>query len=137
MTAKQDYTYGKKEKLKSRKLLDQVFREGRSFTVFPLKVFYARPAAVQDFAVKLGVGSSGRFFRKAVHRNRIKRVLREAYRYHKQPLHNHLEASGQQVVVFLLYIDKVLPEQGVLQQKMPQVIQKLIRELNEAIIAHT
>jgi ribonuclease P protein component len=136
-TNTQGYTYGKKEKLKSRKLLEQVFSQGKSFTVFPLKVIYVLPAENQDFPVKLGVGASGRYFKKAVHRNRIKRLLREAYRCHKQPLHTHLHNSGQQVAVFLLYVDKVLPAQQLLQQKMPLVIQKLTRELHETAAAHT
>lgn len=131
------FSYGKIEKLKSRKLTEQLFREGKSFLVFPVKVLYLPNTGMQDYPVKIGVGGSGRHFKKAVQRNRVKRVLREAYRLHKQPLHTHLETSGQQVAVFLLYIDKVLPETQVLQKKMPVIIARLIKELHESTAAHT
>jgi ribonuclease P protein component len=80
-------SYNTKEKLKSRKLLEQLFTKGRSFSVFPLKVFYMPLPGTVDHAVKAGVGVSAKHFRKAVDRNRIKRLLRECYRLNKQSLY--------------------------------------------------
>jgi ribonuclease P protein component len=125
------FTYNKKEKLKSRKLLQQLFTEGKSFTVFPIKVIYLEVKAPLDFPVKVAVGASGRNFKKAVQRNRIKRLLRECYRTEKIPLHSLLEQQNKELIVFLLYIDKVLPEYAVIKTKMPLIIQKLIKALNE------
>src|SRR6185312_675621 len=93
------FSYGRKEKLKSRKLLEQVFRKGKSFIVFPIKIFYLKPDVPLDFQVKVGVGVSARNFKKAVERNRIKRLLREAYRTEKLLLHKYLKEHNQQVIV--------------------------------------
>ncbi|WP_262511494.1 ribonuclease P protein component [Deminuibacter soli] len=124
--------------MKSRKLLEQLFREGKSFLVFPVKVIYLQPVEPMDFPVKVAVGASGRHFKKAVHRNRVKRLMREAYRLNKAPLHQLVTSQQKQVAVFLLYIDKVLPPNGdLLQQKMPVLINKLVKELNENITPHT
>ena len=127
------FTYGKKEKLKRRKQLAGLFAGKQSFLVFPVKVFYLQPTEVLDHHIKTGVGANSRNFKKAVDRNRIKRLLREAYRLNKLPLHQHLAEHNQQVLVFFLYIDKVLPQSGVLQSKMPLIIRELMKRLDEKV----
>ena len=52
------FSYSRKEKLKGRKLYEQVFSQGKSFTVFPIKIFYLQPDVPLDFPVKVGVGVS-------------------------------------------------------------------------------
>src|SRR4051812_32311059 len=131
------FSYGKNEKLKSRKLFEQIFSEGKSFTVFPIKTFYLKPDESLDFPVKVGVGASGKYFKKAVDRNRIKRLLREAYRTEKLLLHQYLQEHNQHIVVFLLYIDKILPDYTSLKTKMPLILERIIKLLNEAGTANT
>jgi len=71
------------------------------------------------------VGVSARNFRKAVDRNRIKRLLRECYRLNKLPLHEKSKLSNKPLAVFFIYIGKELPEYAVLDEKMKAVITKL------------
>jgi ribonuclease P protein component len=125
------FTYSRTERLKSRKQTEQLFSTGKSFTIFPMKVFYLE-IDEQDKSVKAGVGVSSRNFKKAVERNRIKRLLREAYRTEKIPLCDHLERNKKHAALFLLYIDKIMPEFMLLKEKMHLVIQRLIKELSEA-----
>jgi len=131
------FTYSKKERLKSRKLTEQLFKEGKSFTLFPVKVFYLKIEEPSDAPVKAGVGASGRVFKKAVDRNRIKRLLREAYRLEKAVLTDYTRSHNITVAVFLLYVDKVLPEHNLIQSKMPLAIARLIKQLDEAAKANT
>ena len=84
-----------------------------------------------DSPIKIGVSASSKKFKKAVDRNRIKRVLKENYRLNKQPLHEYVANSNIQVAVFLMYIDKALPADTLLQRKMPIIIDKLIKALDE------
>lgn len=123
------FTYNKKEKLKSRKQLEALFSKGKTLLHFPIKIFYLLPEAPSDNIIKTGVGASSRNFKKAVQRNRIKRLLREAYRLNKQPLHQFLQAQNRQLVVFLLYVDKGMPQKGIIQTKMPLALEKLVKEL--------
>ena len=85
-----------------------------------------------DFPLKIGVSASSKKFKKAVDRNRIKRLVKEYYRMNKHPLHNFLNVDGKQLVVFFMYIDKGLPEHALLKRKMPLIIEKLISTLSEA-----
>jgi ribonuclease P protein component len=122
------FSYSKKEKLKSRKQLEQIFTEGKSLTVFPIKIFYELNQQ-QDNIIKAGVGVSRKNFRKSVHRNRIKRLLREAYRTEKTELLNYLEENKKQIALFFLYIDKKQPDYFSLKQTMQTALKKLISEM--------
>jgi ribonuclease P protein component len=126
------FSYNKKEKLKSRKQLQQIFSTGKTFSIFPLKVLY-QLADEQDNIIKTGVGVSKKNFKKAVDRNRIKRLLRECYRTQKIPLHNCLLNNKKKLAVFILYIDKVMPEYNLIQQKILLVTERLIKALNETV----
>ncbi|MFY7965201.1 MAG: ribonuclease P protein component [Chitinophagaceae bacterium] len=118
------FTYNKNEKLKSRKELDKVFTAKKSFLVFPLKVFYLFNETSNDSLIRCGVGVSKKNFSNAVDRNRLKRLMREAYRLNKQPLHETINAK--QLSFFVLYIDKVMPQnQAIICEKMKLVIAKL------------
>lgn len=125
MTTKK-FTYSKSEKLKSRKLLNQVFAEGKSLNTFPLKITYTSKDLESISAAKVGVGASSRYFKKAVDRNRVKRLLREAYRLHKHHL-LELLPEKKQVNVFILFIGKDINETALITEKMPTILQKLGR----------
>lgn len=122
-------TYSKQEKLKSRKALEQLFAKGKSFSVFPIKVFYT----VTDDSplVQAGVGVSSRIFKKAHDRNKVKRLLREVYRTQKQALYTRVTTDQKQLNVFFLYIGKELPVFADLQIAMEKTLEKLIRKISE------
>jgi ribonuclease P protein component len=123
------FSYNKFEKLKSRKQIELLFAQGKSISSFPVKVFYLPVEHTPVHPVQVGVGVSARNFKKAVDRNTIKRRMREAYRLHKLPLHEHLKNEQISVAVFILWIDKQLPTTEVLQDLMPTVVEKLIKQL--------
>lgn len=120
-----NFTYNRKEKLKSRKVLSALFAEGKSFSVFPIKVFYL--PVKEEFAamIQAGVGVSARNFKKAVDRNRIKRLLRECYRLNKTLLHTTAKNKEKKMAFFFLYIGKEIPDYAMLDEKMKTVITKL------------
>lgn len=126
-------TYSKQEKLKSRKALEQLFAKGKSFSVFPIKVFYTvSDVSVSDEAfVQAGVGVSSRIFKKAHDRNKVKRLLREVYRTQKQPLYASMVAKQAQLNVFFLYIGKELSVFADLHIAMEKTLEKLIRKISE------
>lgn len=128
-------SYSSQEKLKSRKALESLFTGGKSFSVFPVKVFYTldpvEAGALREVPVNAGVGVSSKNFRKAVQRNRIKRLLREAYRTQKQALQAAVKEE-QHVSVFFLYIGKELPEYAPLKESMGKALERLIEKLNKA-----
>lgn len=128
-----EFSYNKQEKLKSRKLLEQIFATGRSFSIAPIKVLYLLPDEKLDFPIKAGVGAGTRYFKKATDRNRVKRLLRESYRLNKAPLHQWSGRHGSQLAVFFLYTAKTLPDQQLIGEKMNTAIQRLVELLEKSM----
>lgn len=97
------FTFKKKDKLKSRKLIEKLFDEGKSVTVFPLRMLYLKTTHEDGSVIKTGVSVSKRNFKKAVDRNRVKRLLREAYRFNKPEYFNNITTP---YALMILYIGK-------------------------------
>lgn len=131
------HTLGARERLKSRKQLDQLFQEGKSWNNGPLKLFYRfRDSATGNPVLQAGFGVSKRNFKKAVDRNRIKRLLREAYRLQKADLQEALLQRKQAVDLFLLFTGRELPEQQFLKEKILQALNRLQKITDENRITH-
>ncbi len=85
------FAYGSNLKLKQKKDLALVFEKGKWKSSGNLRVAFVNDA--MSLEPKIGVSVSKRYFKKAVHRNRIKRLLREAYRHHKEEFHGRFGAN--------------------------------------------
>ena len=133
------FTLGKTERLKSRKQIEELFSEGKSFAVFPYKVFYhtvnCQPSTVNY--LQFGVGVSTRNFKKAVDRNRVKRLTREAWRLQKNELKAKLKNSKKELNVFLIFTGKELPGYNFVQEKLTVILNKLIKLVDENNTPHT
>jgi ribonuclease P protein component len=131
------FTLGKKERLKRRKIIDQLFSDGKSIHVPPLRLTYKMYSNTLDSYLQAGFSASSRQFKKAVDRNRIKRVLREAWRLQKNPLQEKLTADKKQLAVFVIYTGKELPAFVTVKEQMAVILNKLLKRVNEDISAHT
>ena len=132
------FTYKKKDKLKSRKQTQYLFSKGQSIQVFPIKLIYTieqtepddSNAMIQsDGIVQAGVGAPSRTFRKAVQRNRVKRLLREAYRLEKPNFINQLNLANKRLNLFFLYIDAQVLVQAEVQSKLREALAILIKKI--------
>lgn len=123
------YGLSKAQRLKSRKSIDALFEKGKGFSVFPIRVVYA--VVEGEVGVKVGVSASKRNFKKAVHRNRIKRLLREAYRLQQEEFVTTVTASGKSLALFFNYTDKILPTFDTIAAAMAKCLVRLQQKLNE------
>lgn len=122
------YTFGSKDKLKSRKEIDLVFKEGRRLQHFPLTVWYLFNNTKE---LKAGVGAAKRSLKLATQRNKAKRLIREVYRVHKPELEVALKDKNSGISIFFLYSSSEVISHTELEVCMKKVIGKLILKINE------
>ncbi len=131
----QRYTLGKSKRLKSRKVIDLLFTEGKSFSIFPFRIVYQFGNTIEGEKktepLKAGFSASKKYFKKAVHRNRIKRLMREAYRLQKMPLEQLIADQHKTLVLFILFTGRELPDYNSVSDKMLLLLQKLQKLSNE------
>jgi ribonuclease P protein component len=126
-----EFSFGKAEKLKSRKSIEALFAGGEAFSRFPIRVvFCLKPAGDgTEAGVKVGVSATKKHFKKAVDRNRIKRLLREAYRLQKREAVAVAKERALQVEVFFLFTGKELPAFEVIFASMQQCLKQLQKKI--------
>jgi ribonuclease P protein component len=136
---KQRYTLGKKDKLKSRKAIEQLFKDGKSFSVFPFRVLYLEAPAVSltKNNLQTAFSVSKKHFKKAVDRNRIKRLMREAWRLQKNILSDKINTSNKNLAVFIIYTGNELPEYELIFEKITAVIKRVLKIINETTVTNT
>ena len=139
MEQKQRYTLGKNEKLKSTKTIEQLFKQGKSFSVFPFRIIYiatnSSPAYISASPLQTAFSVSKKYFKKATDRNRIKRLMREGWRLQKNTLQD--EMAGHNMAVFIIYTGNELPEYKLVFEKITAIIKRLIKICNETTVATT
>lgn len=86
-------SFGKKEKLKSKVVIDRLFAEGQSLKKYPLRLIYLPMETDDEKSLKTAVSVPKRNFKKAVDRNHLKRLMREAFRKNKYLVSSNLESS--------------------------------------------
>lgn len=114
-----DESYGASEKLKSKKLLSALFSEGRSLYKYPLKLVFVPIEEEQNH--KTGVSVPKRNFKKAVDRNYLKRIIREAYRKNK-----FLAPQHQKLAMLFIYTGKEKENF----EKVNTAVQFLLKKVN-------
>lgn len=115
------------EKLKSKKLIEQIFAEGHSVSAFPLRLVFLQ-TNFDDTNIKTGVSVSKRNFKNAVDRNKIKRLLREAYRLHKGKYFNNITT---QYAFMILYIGNDKPTLKQLETRMKLLFEKFNKAVSK------
>ncbi|QNM87128.1 ribonuclease P protein component [Polaribacter pectinis] len=119
-------TLGKQERLKSRKLIEKLYQEGNSVKTFPLRMMYIQTTHTSDFPCQVGVSVPKRNFKLAVHRNRIKRLMRETYRLQKQIVYNNLD---EPYVFMISYLGREEWTYEELYKKMEKLLTLFINEV--------
>lgn len=128
MTSKKTYSLGKSERLKSRKQIDTLFETGKKINHFPFRLLYRSEGGKSE--MKAGFTVSSKNFPRAVDRNRIKRLCREAYRLQKKELDASVLKNKTLLHLFFIYTGKEIVSYGEIATRLNQILNKLIQSLD-------
>jgi len=121
------FRFPKEEKLKSEKQIQAIFEKGSSIVVYPLKLIYLRTSDGGQ-KIEAAVTVPKKNFRSAVHRNRIKRLMREGYRLHKHLIFNKIEGG---FAFMFLYLGKEIPSYSEIEGSMIKLLEKFLKRVND------
>jgi ribonuclease P protein component len=127
MANSKPYSLGKSERLKSRKQIDALFEKGKKITQFPFRILYLTEAGKEE--IKAGFAVSSKNFPRAVDRNRIKRLSREAYRLQKLELKTVIK-NGSVLSLFIIYTGREIINYKEVALALKQCLDKLIRAIH-------
>lgn len=120
------FTLGKKEKLKSRKIITNLFIQNKNIKLYPIKLVWQITNNENDNRVLVGFSIPKKKIKHAVDRNKIKRQLREAYRLNKQLL---TQNNNTKVYIMFVYISS----KKVSYKELEYTIKYLLTRLSDEI----
>ncbi|MDX2190375.1 MAG: ribonuclease P protein component [Bacteroidota bacterium] len=117
--------FTKEERLSLENQIQHLFGTGTSFFMFPFKVLYIHQFEPTSFN-KLLISVPKKKFAKSVLRNRIKRLIREAYRNHKSLL---AEKHIIGINFALIYVHSEVIEYSEMEKRVILVLQELTKRI--------
>ena len=125
-------TLGKDERLKSRKKMEVLFQKGNSFLKSPIRVLWMFSDKELLFPAQIMFTVPKKSFKKSTDRNRIKRLMREAYRMNKGQIYEPLSNKGVYVIVAFIYTGNRLPEWKDINDKIILTLQRLAIDIEKS-----
>jgi ribonuclease P protein component len=110
-----------------------LFSKGTAINMHPIRLLYTiekeEAGIFSNGLLQAGVGAPSRQFRKAVQRNKVKRLLREGYRLEKPNFTNSISITNTRLNLFFLYVDANVQTQQEIQATIKLLLQKLADKL--------
>lgn len=124
-----DYKFGKEYKLCRQKLIDAIFSTNKPIKKYPFALHYKVVDEELEKPFQVVISAPKRIFRKAHDRNRIKRIMKEVFRYEKHKLEDFLKTKGKYLTLFLVYTTPEELDQKIIREKFKKLIDNLLKEI--------
>jgi len=146
------HTFKKNERLGNFRLRQLLFTRGKHFFHYPFRVVwlcFPREELPKVFPGKM-IPSNARFtypskflvsvprrnFNKAVHRNRVKRLVREAFRKNKNSFYSFLDRKNACCLLGMIYAGKNMPDYAATMRSVREVLDILAERIDKEGLDH-
>ena len=119
------YSFSKAEHLCGEKKITRLHTEGNAFIVYPLRVVYCVLSEEDEFPAKMMVSVPKKRFKRAVKRNRLKRLIRESYRLNKHILLDVLIEKKIQTHISFQYVSDEELQFDYIEKRMQTALNKM------------
>lgn len=115
------------ERLKSKKIIEELFSKGSSYSLYPFRISWipAPPDAEKPVYPQVLFTVPKRNFKKAVDRNRIRRQIKEVYRRNKKQVFYARENIQIPAYLGIIYVAKEKTDFESLEKKLILILQRL------------
>lgn len=124
LTSGNSFRFPARERLTNKKEIDFLFKQGTSFFIYPFHVFVAHTND-NSVPIRVLITASKRKFRKAVDRNQLKRLIREAYRKNNHELKNIWTQQQTGLLIAFIYAGGKKMDAVTVEKKTCEVINRL------------
>jgi len=115
----------KAERISKKSRIEKLFREGKSFNEYPLRVHFLKIPALSEVPVQIFISVPKAIHGNAVDRNLIKRRIREAYRLNKRELYDTALNSGLTLIIGFRYTSREILPYSSLSRKIILTLNRL------------
>ncbi|HNW97048.1 MAG TPA: ribonuclease P protein component [Bacteroidales bacterium] len=126
-------TFKKKERITEKKIILELFEKGNEFYVSPIRALWLVYPSAKPFTLKILIAVSNRNFKKAVERNYIKRLIREAFRKNKQTVYEKMLGKPENIMLALQYTGKIILPYKDMEEKIKVTLQRLLKEYEKTV----
>ncbi|MDL2231210.1 ribonuclease P protein component [Porphyromonadaceae bacterium OttesenSCG-928-L07] len=102
-------SFCKSERLTHKSLFEELFLSGFSFIKYPFRVVVKESSVPGEYPARIAISVSKKKFKAAVKRNRVKRLVREAFRLNKHSFYECAGGQNKTYDIIFIYLDYQLP----------------------------
>ena len=128
------YSLPKSDRLKSKKIISQLFSNGAHVFQYPYKLVFTFIGEENPTTpIKMAVTVSKKRFKSAVKRNLIKRRTKEAYRLQKPTSLQTIKTTKGWFAVMLIYVGKEIEPYQVMEQSMKRILKRFVNAIESQL----
>ena len=123
------FEFPKKQKLCNETAIKNMFSNGKSFAIDPIRLVWKEELNPDEVALKSIIVVPKKKLNLAADRNVMKRRMKEAYRLQKTAIESFLKSENIQLSIALIYqVEEILPYKTI-EEKIKLILSRLREEI--------
>ncbi len=129
MVEGQRFTFKKEERVTGKKRMEDLFACGKSFLMYPFRIVFYEYECTASEAVSVLISIPKKRLKRATARNRMKRLVREAYRLNKGLLQSNLLPDNHRIDIAFVYVKDELSGYDIVEKSVCKSLREISNKL--------